>query len=198
MKFRDFILEATEKHAVMAFGRMNPPTIGHAKLVDKVKEVAADNNASHHVVLSHSQDSSKNPLSAKTKLKHAKRFFPNTNLSTSDSEHPTFLHHAAKLHKQGVTHLHMVAGSDRTEEYKKKLAQYNGKHKGALFNFKKITVHSSGERDPDAEGTEGMSASKMRDAASEKRFHDVKNKSGKVIKPGFRSGVPGHVSDEHA
>lgn len=186
MKFRDFIQEATEKHAVMAFGRMNPPTTGHAKLVDKVKEVAAQNNASHHVVLSHSQDPKKNPLSAKDKLKHAKRFFPNTNLSTSDSEHPTFLHHAAKLHKQGVTHLHMVAGSDRTEEYKKKLAQYNGKHEGALFNFKKITVHSSGERDPDAEGTEGMSASKMRSHASSGNFKE------------FKKGIPSHVQPHHA
>jgi len=186
MKFRDFILEATEKHAVMAFGRMNPPTTGHAKLVDKVKEVAAEHKASHHVVLSHSQDAKKNPLSAKDKLKHAKRFFPNTNLSTSDSEHPTFLHHAAKLHKQGVTHLHMVAGSDRTDEYKKKLAQYNGKHEGALFNFKKITVHSSGERDPDAEGTEGMSASKMRGHASTSNFKE------------FKKGIPGHVPEHHA
>ena len=186
MKFREFILEATEKHAVMAFGRMNPPTTGHAKLVDKVKEVAADNNASHHVVLSHSQDPSKNPLSAKDKLKHAKRFFPKTNLFTSDSEHPTFLHHAAKLHQQGVTHLHMVAGSDRTDEYKKKLAQYNGKHKGALFNFKKITVHSAGERDPDAEGAEGMSASKMRGHASTGNFRE------------FKKGIPSHVQPHHA
>jgi hypothetical protein len=186
MKFRDFILEATEKHAVMAFGRMNPPTTGHAKLVDKVKEVAQKVGGSHHVVLSHSQDAKKNPLSAKDKLKHAKRFFPNTNLSTSDSEHPTFLHHAAKLHKQGVTHLHMVAGSDRTDEYKKKLAQYNGKHEGALFNFKKITVHSSGERDPDAEGTEGMSASKMRGHAEKGNFKE------------FKKGIPGHVPEHHA
>ncbi len=91
------------------------------------------------------------------KLKHAKRFFPDTNLSTSSKESPTFLDQASKLHKSGVTHLHMIAGSDRVPEYKKKLAQYNGKHEGALFNFKKITVHSAGERDPDAEGTEGMS-----------------------------------------
>ena len=186
MKFREFIQEAPEKHAVMAFGRMNPPTTGHAKLVDKVKEVAKSVNGSHHVVLSHSQDPSKNPLSAKDKLKHAKRFFPKTNLSTSDSEHPTFLHHAAKLHQQGVTHLHMVAGSDRTDEYKKKLAQYNGKHKGALFNFKKITVHSAGERDPDAEGAEGMSASKMRGHAGTGNFKE------------FKKGVPGHVPEHHA
>ena len=185
--FLDIVEEKDQgKHAVMSFGRMNPPTTGHLKVIDKVKEVAQKVGGSHHVVLSHSQDPKKNPLSAKDKLKHAKRFFPNTNLSTSDSEHPTFLHHAAKLHKQGVTHLHMVAGSDRTDEYKKKLAQYNGKHEGALFNFKKITVHSSGERDPDAEGTEGMSASKMRSHASSGNFNE------------FKKGIPGHVQPHHA
>ena len=186
MKFKEFIQESKENHAVLAFGRMNPPTTGHGKLVDKVKEVAKENNASHHVVLSHSQDKAKNPLSAEAKLKHAKRFFPKTNLSVSDKEHPTFLHHAAKLHKQGVTHLHMIAGSDRVDEYKKKLAQYNGTHKDALYNFKKITVHSAGERDPDAEGTEGMSASKMRAHASGGNFKE------------FKKGVPSHVPEHHA
>jgi nicotinamide mononucleotide adenylyltransferase len=186
MKFKEFIQESKENHAVLAFGRMNPPTTGHGKLVDKVKEVAKENNASHHVVLSHSQDKAKNPLSAESKLKHAKRFFPKTNLSVSDKEHPTFLHHAAKLHKQGVTHLHMIAGSDRVNEYKKKLAQYNGTHKDALYNFKKITVHSAGERDPDAEGTEGMSASKMRAHASSGNYKE------------FKKGVPSHVPEHHA
>ena len=186
MKFKEFIQESKENHAVLAFGRMNPPTTGHGKLVDKVKEVAKENNASHHVVLSHSQDKAKNPLSAEAKLKHAKRFFPKTNLSVSDKEHPTFLHHAAKLHKQGVTHLHMIAGSDRVDEYKKKLAQYNGTHKEALYNFKKITVHSAGERDPDAEGTEGMSASKMRAHASSGNFKE------------FKKGIPSHVPEHHA
>ena len=186
MKFREYLEEQKENHAVMAFGRMNPPTTGHGKLVDKVKEVAKDVGGSHHVILSHSQDKEKNPLSKEDKLKHAKRFFPNTNLSVSDKEHPTFLQHAAKLHKQGVTHLHMVAGSDRVPEYKKKLAQYNGTHKGALFNFKKITVHSAGQRDPDAEGTTGMSASKMRGHASSGNFKE------------FKKGIPAHVPEHHA
>jgi len=187
-----------EKHHVMTFGRMNPPTTGHLKLIDKVKEVAKEHNAGHTVVTSHSQDAKKNPLSGEQKVKHLQRYSPGTHFKTSSKEHPTFLHHAAELHKQGVTHLHMVAGSDRVKEYKEKLNKYNGTHKGALYNFKKITVHSAGQRDPDAEGTTGMSGTKMRDAASEKRFHDVKDKTGKVVKHGFRSGVPGHVSDEHA
>ena len=186
MKFIQFIEESKENHAVLAFGRMSPPTSGHAKLVDKVKDIAKEVGGSHHVVLSHTQDSKKNPLPADKKLKHAKRFFPNTNLSVSNKEHPTFLHHAAKLHKQGVTHLHMIAGSDRVDEYKKKLSQYNGTHKDALYNFKKITVHSAGERDPDAEGVEGMSASKMRGHASGGNFKE------------FKKGVPSHVPEHHA
>jgi hypothetical protein len=186
MKFKEFIQESKEKHAVLAFGRMNPPTTGHGKLVDKVKDIAKEHGASHHVVLSHSQDKAKNPLSAEAKLKHAKRFFPNTNITVSDKEHPNFLTQAAKLHKQGVTHLHMVAGSDRVGEYHKLLHKYNGTHEGALFNFKHIKVHSAGERDPDAEGTSGMSASKMRAHAAGGNFKE------------FKKGVPSHVPEHHA
>jgi len=186
MKFREFISENKEVHHVMAFGRMSPPTTGHEVLVNKVKEVADKVGGNHSVVLSHTQDKDKNPLSSEDKLKHAKRFFPKTNLSTSSKESPTFLSHAEKLHKQGVTHLHMVAGSDRVPEYKKKLAQYNGKGEGKLFNFKKITVHSAGERDPDAEGTTGMSASKMRSHASSGNFKE------------FKKGIPAHVPEHHA
>ena len=186
MDFKRFLEEQKEKHAVLAFGRMNPPTVGHAKLVDKVKDVAKEVGGTHHVVISHSQDAKKNPLSAQDKVKHAKRFFPDTNISTSDKEHPTFLQHAAKLHKAGATHLHMIAGSDRVDEYKTKLAQYNGKHKGALYNFKHITVHSAGERDPDAEGVSGMSASKMRGHAETGNFKE------------FKKGIPKHVAPEHA
>jgi dephospho-CoA kinase len=186
MKFIDFLQEQKEEHAVLAFGRMNPITSGHEKLVKTVKDLAHDVGGSHHIVLSHTQDSQKNPLSGAQKLKHAERAFPGTNFSVSTKEHPTFLQHAAKLHKQGVTHLHMVAGSDRVPEYKKKLAQYNGKQKGALFNFKKITVHSAGQRDPDAEGVSGMSASKMRDHATNNKFTQ------------FKKGVPSSMSHEHA
>jgi hypothetical protein len=187
MRLKEFLLrEAKEKHAVLAFGRMNPPTTGHEVLVNKVKDIAKQNNATHHVVLSHTMDKAKNPLSAKQKLKHAQRFFPNTNLSVSTSEHPNFLTQAAKLHQKGVTHLHMVAGSDRVPEYEKLLNKYNGTHQGALFNFKHIQVHSAGERDPDAEGTAGMSASKMRGHASEGNFKE------------FRKGIPAHVKNEHA
>jgi len=186
MKFREFITENKEKHAVMAFGRMNPPTTGHEVLVHKVKSVANQVGGSHHIVLSHSQDAAKNPLTSAQKVKHAKRFFPDTNISVATKEEPNFLTQAAKLHKQGVTHLHMVAGSDRVAEYHKLLHKYNGTHEGALFNFKKITLHNAGARDPDAEGTSGMSASKMRSHANTNSFDD------------FRQGIPKHVPEHHA
>ena len=186
MKFREFIAENTEKHAVMAFGRMNPPTTGHEVLVHKVKSVAKQVGGSHHIILSHSQDAAKNPLTAAQKVKHAKRFFPDTNISLATKEEPNFLTQAAKLHKQGVTHLHMVAGSDRVAEYQKLLHKYNGTHEGALFNFKKITLHNAGARDPDAEGTSGMSASKMRSHATSNNFDD------------FKQGIPKHVPEHHA
>ena len=187
MKFKDFIKEEKEKHAVLAFGRVNPPTVGHEKLVNKVKEIAKNVGGTHHVVLSHSQDPGKNPLTSQQKLKHAKRFFPDTNLTVSDKEHPNFLSQAAKLHKAGATHLHMVAGSDRTDEYHKLLHKYNNvKGPHGHFNFKKIEVHSAGQRDPDAEGAEGMSASKMRGHATSGNFKE------------FKKGIPGHVPEKHS
>jgi predicted ABC-type ATPase len=187
MKFKEFLIqESKDRHAVLAFGRLQPPTTGHEVLVNKVKEVAKQHNAEHHIVLSHSNDPKQNPLTPQQKVKHAKRFFPGTNITTSDKEAPNFLTQAAKLHKSGVTHLHMIAGSDRVPEYKKILKKYNGTHEGALFNFKKIEVHSAGQRDPDAEGTTGMSGSKMRAHAQTGKFKE------------FKKGVPGHVSDAHA
>ncbi len=187
-KFLEKINEdlATHKPVVMAFGRMNPPTTGHEKLVDKVKQLAKDYNAPHHVIISHSIDAKKNPLDAATKIKHAKRFFPGTNISASSKEKPTFLQHAAALHQAGHDHLIMVAGSDRIPEYEKKLNQYNGVGPGKLYNFKKIEVKSAGHRDPDAEGAEGMSASKMREHATNNNFGE------------FKQGIPSHVPEKHA
>ena len=189
MKFKEFvdvIVEAQERHAAMAFGRLQPPTTGHAKLVDKVKSVAAKYKASHHVVLSHTNDAKSNPLTAAQKVKHAKRFFPNTNITTSSREHPTFLHQAKKLYQAGNTHLHMIAGGDRIPEFKSLLNKYNGTHKGAMFNYKSIKLHNAGARDPDAKGTAGMSASKLRGHAT----------SGNYNK--FKQGIPKHVPNHHA
>ena len=174
-------------HHVMAFGRMNPPTTGHLKMIDKVKKVAKKTGGTHSVVVSHSQDSKKNPLSSKEKLKHLHRYSPGTHFKAASKDHPTILHHAAEAHKAGTTHLHVVAGSDRVKEMHTLLHKYNGKTGShGHYHFKKITVHSAGHRDPDAEGETGMSGTKMREHAKNKDFHS------------FRKGVPHHVSDTHA
>ena len=193
LKFRDFLIEEAEnppkKPVVFAFGRMNPPTTGHEKLVNKVHELAKKHSAYHEVVLSASHDKKKNPLDVQTKVKHAKRFFPHTNIRGATKNEPTLLHHAARLNKAGHDHLIMVAGSDRVHEYHKLLNTYNGKpdkHGKIPFSYKKISVVSAGHRDPDAEGAEGMSASKMREHASKKNFGE------------FKKGIPSHVSDDHA
>lgn len=179
--------QSGEKHHVMTFGRMNPPTTGHMKLIDKVHEVAKKHNASHSVVTSHSQDSKKNPLSPAQKKKHLQRYSPGTHFESSSKESPTILHHAAKLHKAGVTHLHVVVGSDRVKEMHTLLHKYNGvKGKHGHYHFKKITVTSAGHRDPDSEGSEGMSATKMREHAKNKNHAE------------FKKGVPSHVSDQHS
>jgi len=187
--YKSFIIEAQKKAlktVVMAFGRMNPPTVGHQKLVNRVKQLADQHNAHHEVIVSHSQDAQKNPLTQEQKIKHAKRYFPDTNIVASSKEHPNFLEHAKRLHQAGHRHLIMVAGQDRVKEFHDTLKRYNGTHEGALFNFKKISVVSAGARDPDSEGVEGMSASKMREHAKNNNFDE------------FRKGVPKHVHDEHA
>lgn len=190
IKFLEFLLqEETAKHAVLAYGRMNPPTTGHLKVIDKVTEVAKKVGGEHHMVVSHSNDPKKNPLSSDQKVKHLKRYAPNANIRAASKDNPTIFSHAAELHKKGITHLHVVAGSDRVQEYKDRFKALNGKPNKdghVPFHFKKITVHSSGERDPDAEGDTGMSGTKMREHAKNKNFAE------------FRKGVPSHVSDKHA
>ena len=179
--------ETTHKPVVMSFGRMNPPTTGHLKLIDKVRSMADRMEAKHVVVVSHSQDSKKNPLSSEEKIKHLRRYSPGTNFRAASSDEPTIMHHAAKLHAAGHDHLIVVAGSDRVKEMHDLLHKYNGvQGRHGFYNFKKISVVSAGNRDPDAEGAEGMSGTKMREHAKNNDFSS------------FREGVPSHVSDAHA
>jgi len=184
---KQIVQEAAEKHHVLAFGRMNPITSGHEAVVNKIGEVAKEHSAGHTLVVSHSQDAKKNPLTSAQKVKHAQHAFPGTNVKAASKELPTILHHAAELHRQGVKHLHVVAGSDRKDEMNTLLHKYNtGKEYGhGAYHFESITVHSSGERDPDAEGTKGMSASKMREHAA------AGNKEE------FHKGAPSNMSTKH-
>ena len=151
--------EAASQTVVFSFGRMNPPTIGHEKLVDKINAVAKQNNAMPHLYLSQSYDSKKNPLPYATKIALAKKAFGNM---VTKSRSKTIMQVAKELEDMGHTKLIMVAGSDRVATFEELLNKYNGKD----YTFDSIEVVSAGQRDPDAEGAEGMSASKMRAAAS--------------------------------
>lgn len=186
--FLQFLAEGADTHHVLAFGRMNPITNGHESVVNKVHEIAKKHNAGHTLVVSHSQDAKKNPLTGAQKVKHAKHAFPGTHVVASSKENPTIMHHAALLSAKGVKHLHVIAGSDRTQEMHTLLHKYNGKpsadgHKS--YNFKSITVHSAGQRDPDAEGVSGISASKM-------RAHAVEGN-----KKAFHAGAPSKMTAAH-
>ena len=175
--------EGKESHHVFTFGRMNPPTTGHEKLIHKTHAIAKSKGAKAHVVLSHSHDKDKNPLPQDKKMHYVSKIHNGVNVTGSSKEHPTFMHHAKKAHADGHTHLHMVAGSDRVKEYQKTLDKYNG-HPDH-YNFKSITVHSAGHRDPDGHGVSGISGTKMRDHA---RSGDHKS---------FKAGLPKSLHAHH-
>jgi len=149
------VTEEQEVRHVITYGRFNPITKGHQQSVEHIQKLAKSLNAGHTIVMSHSQDNKKNPLTSEQKLKHAKRAFPSANLVIADKEHPTLLHHLSKLHNQGVTHPTIVVGQDRIEDFKKLANKYNGVS-GAHghYNFKHIDVQSSGPRTPGVSGTD--------------------------------------------
>ena len=153
-----------EKTASLAFGRMNPPTIGHKKLVDVVASQPGD----PFLFITHTQKPKTDPLDFQTKLKFATKFFPN--VTVGDSSVNTIIKALQKIESMGYTSITYVAGSDRVDDFKNLITKYNGKD----YNFKNIDVVSAGERDPDADGAEGMSASKMRAAAMSDDFDAFK------------------------
>jgi len=156
--------EATNKTIAFTFGRFNPPTIGHEKLIKKVKSVRADD---HKIYLSRSNDPKKNPLNPTQKLSYMKKLFPQHARNIEINKTNMILDIATMLHNKGYTEVFMVVGSDRVREFETILNKYNDvKSRHGYYNFKNINVLSAGERDPDAEGAVGMSASKMRAAAA--------------------------------
>ena len=149
-------------HAVIAFGRMNPPTTGHEKMIHAVHKEAKRVGGHAEVIASHSQDKKKNPVPQDKKMGYLKKVAPKgVKVTAASKEHPTVFHHAARLHAAG--HEHLTVMSDKSESWGKALKANNGK-KGphGHYNFKSITMKSSGKRDPKASGTEGISGTKMR------------------------------------
>lgn len=154
------ITEAMNDTVVITFGRMNPVTVGHEKLINKVLATARSKRATPFVYLSHTTDSKKNPLPYDQKLMFAQAAFGSRLVVKSRAK--TIIQIAQELQKTFKT-LILVVGSDRVKEFESLLNRYNGKE----FTFDNIEVISAGERDPDKEGVAGMSASKMRKAAED-------------------------------
>ena len=149
----------------LAFGRFNPPTIGHEKLLRKVAQTPGDFK---HVYLSKSQDSQKNPLTVTQKIQYMRSMFPQHRSMFRIPKSNMILDIATEIYNDGYTNINFVAGSDRVQEFKTILNRYNNvKSRHGFYNFKNIKVISAGERDPDAEGATGMSASKMRKAVAQ-------------------------------
>ena len=177
-KFRE--LTEQKETIVFAFGRFNPPTIGHGKLIQKTASVAG--SSPYRIYPSFSQDPKKNPLPFATKVAYMKKMFKSHARNvTVNRKAKTFLNVASLLHDEGFKNIIMVAGSDRVGEFQALLTKYNGvKSSHGFYEFDNIQVLSAGERDPDSEGVEGMSASKMRAAALDSDFDS------------FAKGVPFH------
>jgi hypothetical protein len=183
--FSQFLVEE-ERVAYFTFGRMNPPTIGHGKLLDKIAQLAGRNP--YKVFLSQSNDLSKNPLSYSDKVKHVRKMFPKHARSVMINKNVrNAMEAAVELYNQGFRKIVMVVGADRIREFDTLLNKYNAKDaRHGFYNFSSIKVVSAGDRDPDAEGIEGMSASKMRSFASENDFTS------------FAQGLPKNVSNKDA
>ena len=194
--FKSFLIEE-ERTVYFTFGRMNPPTIGHEKLMTKLSEKSGKNP--YRVYLSHSQDAKKNPLTFNEKVKYARKMFPkHARQIMSDMKVKTVFDAATKLYNEGFKKVSMVVGSDRINEFNALLNKYNGKKgRHGFYNFESINVVSAGERDPDADGAKGMSASKMRQAVMEKDFtsfsqglpRSVSNSEAKKLYNSVRSGM---------
>lgn len=184
--FKKYFVEQTEgKTAVIAYGRYNPPTIAHQKVIDTVEEVAFKNNADGIIAPSHTQDMKKNPLSYPEKEEVLREM---CNSASIASQGKTLIMLLQFLQQQGYTDIIHIAGSDRIPEYQKLIVMYNGKpdKKGVIpFNFNSYEFVSAGERDPDSEDDiEGMSASKLRLLAKEGNLEL------------FKQGMSNKVSDD--
>ena len=175
------LVEARGDEVTFTFGRFNPPTIGHEKLMDATKR----SSRNYRVYASQTQDAARNPLDYNTKVKYMKRMFPKHSRNIQSGNTRTAIDAAVKLHDEGFKNLTMVVGSDRVKEFNDLLKKYNGvQARHGFYNFKTIKVKSAGERDPDGEGVRGMSASKMRKAAQNNDYNSFK----KGLPMGYRDG----------
>ena len=151
----------------IAFGRFNPPHAGHQQLMDTAAAAAEAEESDYMIVPSRSNDPKKNPLDADTKVAFMRGMFPqHSSRIQNDQNTRTIFDVLKKAHNDGYTNVRIVGGADRVKEFDKLANNYNG----SLYQFDNVEVVSAGDRDPDADGVEGMSASRLRLAASENDF----------------------------
>lgn len=168
----------TGENATLVFGRFNPPTVGHKKLLDAALQISGDGDL--RIYPSRSVDPKKNPLETGQKTELMKKMFPDHSDNIINDESIKTIFDALKLaSNDGFSNVKIVVGSDRVAEFDNLAQKYNGK----LYDFEEIETISAGERDEDAEGVSGMSASKMRKAATENDFET------------FRKGIPDTLDD---
>ena len=181
--FSQYLIEE-EREVYFTFGRMNPPTVGHGKVMDAL--AVKSGKSDYKVFVSQSQDAKKNPLSYTDKIKHTRKMFPkHARNIVVDKSVKTAINAMVVLYDQGYRSVTMVVGEDRITEFEVLLNKYNGqKARHGFYNFKSIKIVSAGKRDPDAAGVEGMSASKQRENASKNDFVS------------FSQGVPKSMSDK--
>ena len=192
--FSEFISEAISSQTVakpnpndgdadmtVAFGRFNPPTTGHEKLLNKVKQVAGKGN--YEIYPSRSNDPKKNPLDPDTKVGYMQQMFPqHAKHIMNDPDAKTIFDVLKGANKKGAKSVNIVVGQDRQKEFENLANKYNKN----LYDFDRINVVSAGDRDPDGEGVTAMSASKLRKAAADDDFDT------------FRTGIPRSMNDQNA
>ena len=168
----------TSEVLTVAFGRFNPPTVGHGKLLSAAKK--ASQGGDLKIYPSRSQDPKKNPLDPDMKISFMKKMFPDYSENiVNDDEMRSIFNVLTTASEGGYKDVNIIVGSDRQAEFENLANKYNGD----LYDFENIRVISAGVRDADAEGVEGMSASKMRKAVVDGDFD------------AFRRGTPKDLND---
>ena len=175
------VVEKTKGTLTVAFGRFNPPTTGHEKLLNTVASNSDDGD--YIIIPSRSQDKKKNPLDPDTKVSVMRQMFPqHSEKIVNDPQNRTIFDVLKKAHMDGYAGVRIIGGGDRVSEFEKLSGNYNGK----LYQFDNLEVLSAGDRDPDGDDVSGMSASKQRKAAAEGDFAS------------FRKGVPSSLNNKQA
>jgi len=194
--FKTYLVEE-EKTVYFTFGRMNPPTIGHEKLLNTLATKSGNNP--YRAYLSQSTDKNKNPLAYKDKVKFVRKMFPRHARSVMMNPRiKTFMDAAVALYNEGFKNVVMVVGEDRVNEFDVLLNKYNGKKmRNGFYNFARINVVSAGDRDPDGDDASSASATKQRQAAKTNDFtafgqglpRGMSNADAKALFNAVRSGM---------